>query len=120
MPVLDSLSRSWFRFSPVVLSGFRNPVHHFIHANAHARDSQHLHGDATDWEIQNASSRPAGYDKEQWFTELFKMTRAAVVDGCWEPAATIKDTNYRDHSLNHAHSDWRDMRWCSDKWKTER
>lgn len=120
MPVMQALAMRNLRFSPVVMSGFRNPVHHFIHANAHSRDSQHLHGDATDWAIEGDSIRPTVYDKEEWFTELFKLTRDPSVDGCWEPARVIRKTNLPSHTLNHAHSDWRDMSLCSDAWRTER
>ena len=117
MPRMQELALQALRFSPVVLSGYRNPVHHFVHAGAHARNSYHIYGSAADWAIVSADDRPAGFSAETWFTELFKLTRLPTVDGCWEPASEIRRTNYVDGSLNHAHSDWREMTACAPSWK---
>jgi uncharacterized protein YcbK (DUF882 family) len=112
MPIMQQLAVRRFGRPITVMSGYRNPVHHFLHAGAEAVNSQHLYGLATDWEITLPSARPSGMSKEQWFTELWKLTRHSSVDGCWEPAAEIIKSSNREatlRTLNHAHSDWREM-----------
>lgn len=118
MPVMLQLSRDQLRFTPVIMSGYRNPVHHFVHAKARATRSQHLTGNATDWKIDE-TSRPQEFTRDEWFTELFKLTRDPTVDGCWEPAHAIRAGSRDGRTLDHAHSDWRRMtlRECTEKWR---
>lgn len=118
MPVMLQLSRDQLRFTPVIISGYRNPVHHFVHAKARATRSQHLTGNATDWKIDE-TSRPQEFTLDEWFTELFKLTRDPTVDGCWEPAHAIRAGSRDGRTLDHAHSDWRRMtlRECPATWR---
>ena len=112
MPIMQQLAIRRFERLITVMSGYRNPVHHYRHALATSPESQHLYGNATDWVITDPNARPSGLSKEEWFTRLWEMTRHPSVDGCWEPAAEIIRTSHKDpalRSLNHAHSDWRVM-----------
>jgi len=114
MPIIQQLAMRRFGRSITVISGYRNPVHHFLHLNPPARavNSPHLYGLATDWDILRASERPAGLNYLQWFNEIHRMTRDPSVDGCWEPEQYLRD--HEGGSLTHAHTDWR--RPCPDYW----
>ncbi|MHB1311830.1 MAG: D-Ala-D-Ala carboxypeptidase family metallohydrolase [Gemmatimonadaceae bacterium] len=120
MPIMQQLAVRRFGRPITVMSGYRNPVHHFLHAGATAVNSQHLYGLATDWEIVNARARPAGYSVREYFDEIKKLTRHSAVDGCWEPDSVIVRTSSRvpaQRSLNHAHTDWRAMNLCASTWQ---
>jgi uncharacterized protein YcbK (DUF882 family) len=120
MPIMQQLAVRRFGRPITVMSGYRNPVHHFLHAGATAVNSQHLYGLATDWEIVAAASRPAGFSVREYFDEIKKLSRSPTVDGCWEPDSVIIRTSSRipaDRSLNHAHTDWRAMSLCAPTWQ---
>lgn len=120
MPKMQELAVRRFGRPITVMSGYRNPVHHFLHALARSPESQHLYGNATDWVITDPRERPSGLSREEWFTRLWEMTRHPSVDGCWEPAAAIVESSNLDpalRSLNHAHSDWREMTECASAWR---
>lgn len=118
LPIMQELAIRRFGRPITVMNGYRNPVHHFLHALAEAMNSQHLYGLATDWEIVKPEARPAGFSVRQYFDEIYQLSRAPTVGGCWEPDTTIIRSSSRDitrRSLNHAHTDWRDI--CPPHWR---
>ena len=107
MPVIQRLAMRMYSRRITVMSGYRNPVHHFVHAHARALNSSHLDGLATDWVI---SDPPPGLTDSLWFEQIHTWTKSDSVRGCWEPAQTIIETSStipRNRRLNHGHTDWR-------------
>ena len=114
MPVIDSLARRRWSRGITVTSGYRNPVHHFVHAHAKAMNSPHLSGLATDWRITDG---PGTLTDSLWFEEIHTLSKSRAVDGCWEPAWMIILTSSDDPSqrrLDHGHTDWREP--CPTSW----
>ena len=84
-----------------VNGGYRDPLHHHTHTPARSRNSQHLHGNAIDFNI-DLYHRPA-----EWvFEEMKDAAHARTVAGCYEPENVVRAMN-TDHSLNHFHIDFR-------------
>lgn len=49
MPILQAMATETFGKPITVTGGFRNPVHHHVREQLTPRESQHLHGAATDY-----------------------------------------------------------------------
>ena len=74
MDAMQAAARVNWNRAVTVISGYRNPVHHFKHAVASARNSAHIRGRATDWNIfdpptetDSLTNRPIRLSSEQYF-----------------------------------------------------
>ena len=91
-----------------ITSGYRNPVHHSVHDSLPHPESTHEYGVAADLRIVNQAESP-----DRFFEYLRKAAKDPSVRACLEPAEAIRNGNH-DHSLNHAHVDWRAT--CPKNW----
>jgi hypothetical protein len=111
MPVMQQLATEAWDRQLTVSGGFRNPVHHMIHAGITnpVLNSQHLYGAATDWSLMNP---PPGLTQHQYFYAIRRLTKDDRVAGCFEPEDAIR--RGASGQLSHAHSDWRGL--CPARW----